>query len=70
MVCGAVELPERRRPGEADRGDDHSDDDDDDEDPSSRMRSAATGTNGRPAKNVRGPARKGDDSDSDFEFDM
>jgi hypothetical protein len=73
MVCGAVDLPERRRPGEArdPQEDDRSDDDDGDHnDPSSSMRSAATATNTRSAKNVRGPAKKRDDSDSDFEFDM
>jgi len=71
MVCGAVDLPERRRPGEArDPGDDGSDDDDEDDDPSSRMRSAATATNSRSRKNVRGPTKKSNDSDSDFEFDM
>jgi len=72
MVCGAVDLPERRRPGEARDGEDDSDSDDgiDDDDPSSRMRSAATVTNARSMKNVRGPAKKTDGSDSDFEFDM
>jgi len=72
MVCGAVDLPERRRPGEARDGedDDNSDDDIDDDDPSSRMRSAATATNARSTKNIRGPAKKTDESDSDFEFDM
>jgi len=72
MVCGAIDLPERRRPGEArDSNDVGSDDDDEDDDPSSRMRSAATATNTRSAKNIRGPAKKGGgDSDSDFEFDM
>jgi len=73
MVCGAVDIPERRLPGEVrDPDTDRSDDDDgDDDDPSSRMRSAATATNIRSAKNVRGTAKNGGgDSDSDFEFDM
>ena len=73
MVCGAVDIPDRRRPGEArDPDADRSDDDDEDnDDPSSRMRSAATATNTRSAKNVRGTAKNGgDNSDSDFEFDM
>ncbi|KAF7978724.1 hypothetical protein HWV62_45015 [Athelia sp. TMB] len=69
MVSGAVDLPERRQPGEA-QHDDEGSDDEDDHDPSSRMRSAATSTNARAPKNVRGPPKKGDDSDSDFEFDM
>jgi hypothetical protein len=72
MICGAVDLPERRRPGEARNGEDSDDSDDgvDDDDLSSRMRSAATGTNARRVKNIRGPTKKTDDSDSDFEFDM
>jgi hypothetical protein len=71
MVCGAVELPERRRPGEARNGEDDDESDDGiDDDPSSRMRSAATATNARSTKNVRGPTKKTDESDSDFEFDM
>jgi len=70
MVCGAIDLPERRRPGEApDRDDDRSDDEEDD-DAYPKMRSAATASNARAPKNVRGPAKKADDSDSDFEFDM
>ena len=69
MVSGAVDLPERRRPGEA-QHDDEGSDEEDDHDPSSRMRSAATSTNARAPKNVRGPSKKGDDSDSDFEFDL
>jgi hypothetical protein len=71
MVCGTIDLPEHRRPGESrDSNDDVSDDDSGDDDPSSRMRSAATATNARSAKNIRGSTKKGDDSDSDFEFDM
>jgi hypothetical protein len=73
MLYGAVDLPERRRPGEARDGleDDDSDNDGlDYDDPSSRMRSAATFTNARSEKNIRGPSKNADDSDSDFEFDM
>jgi len=71
MVCGAVDLPERRQPGEGhNSNDDSSDEDIDDDDPSSRMRSAATSSNARSTKNVRGRAKNGDDSDSDFDFDM
>jgi len=70
MVSGAIDLPERRRPGEApDRDDDRSDDEEED-DEYPKMRSAATASNARAPKNVRGPAKKADDSDSDFEFDM
>jgi len=43
--------------------------DDDDDDPSSRMRSAATSTNARREKNIRG-SKPAKDDDSDFEFDM
>jgi len=70
MVAGAVHLPERRRPGEARGRYDASSDDDDD--PSSNMRSSATATNGKSAKNIRGSTNKVDDSDSDsdFEFDL
>jgi len=69
MVSGAIDLPERRRPGEAERDDDGSENEQDN-DPSSRMRSAATSTNVRAPKNVRGSQKKAEDSDSDFEFDM
>ncbi|EGN96269.1 hypothetical protein SERLA73DRAFT_185924 [Serpula lacrymans var. lacrymans S7.3] len=69
LLCGVIDPPEHRRPGQSrDRDEDSSDDDDGD--PSSRMRSAQTATNGRAAKNVRSQARKGEDSDSDFEFDL
>ncbi|KAI6097921.1 thioredoxin-like protein [Pisolithus croceorrhizus] len=43
---------------------------DDEDDPSARSRSATTSTNARPARNIRQSATKGNDSDSDFEFDM
>lgn len=68
MLCGAIDPPEHPvRGGEKDRTD--SSDEDDDNDPSSHMRSAATRTNARAPKNIRGLPRK-DDSDSEFEFDM
>ncbi|KAF5324480.1 hypothetical protein D9611_004192 [Ephemerocybe angulata] len=55
-----------------DREDNLSDEDEDfDEDysTSTRSRLATTGTvNARAPKNIRGPARKGDDSDSDFDI--
>ncbi|KIJ63285.1 hypothetical protein HYDPIDRAFT_92787 [Hydnomerulius pinastri MD-312] len=72
MLCGAIDPPEHPADGansSRDR-DNNSSDEEEDDDPSSRMRSAATSTNARAAKNIRGPTRKGDDSDSDFEFDM
>lgn len=70
IACGAIDKPDRLRPGKARNQDnDESDDNSDDDDPSSRMRSAATSTNSRSAKNIRGPTKK-DDDDSDFEFDM
>lgn len=67
LLCGAIELPER---GGRNREQDGESDDDDYDDPSARMRSAATSTNTRSARNVRGSTAKGNDSDSDFEFDM
>ncbi|KAH7928197.1 thioredoxin-like protein [Leucogyrophana mollusca] len=70
MLCDAIDLPEHGRPGEGRGQEENSSDEEDDGDPSSRMRSAATGVNVRAPKNIRGPAKKGDDSDSDFEFDM
>lgn len=70
MVCGAIDLPERRRPGEVRGRDDNGSDEEEDDDAYPRMRSAATATNARAPKNVRGAAKKADDSDSDFEFDM
>ena len=70
ILAGAI-IPQLRRPPEErrDSDDDGSDLDDlEDDDPSSRMRSASTRTNAPPQKNVRG--KEGDDSDSDFEFDL
>ncbi|KAF9239688.1 thioredoxin-like protein [Melanogaster broomeanus] len=72
FLCGVVDPPEH--PPQGARGshdnDNESSDDGEDDDLSSRMRSAATRLNAHSAKNVRGPARNRDDSDSDFEFDM
>lgn len=68
IVGGAVHPPERRGPEDRRKGDDSEDDEDEEDlDRSSRMRSAATSTNGRTKKNVRG---KENDSDSDFDFDL
>ncbi|KAJ7801730.1 thioredoxin-like protein [Mycena leptocephala] len=68
LVTGAIIPPER--PPEKKRND--SDEDSDDEEDGPPRRSAATSTNGRANKNIRGPAKKkaGDDSDSDFDFDL
>lgn len=70
ILAGAI-IPQQRLPPGEDR--DHDDpgsdlEDLEDDDPSSRMRSASTRTNAPPQKNLRG--KKGDDSDSDFEFDL
>ncbi|KIK99752.1 hypothetical protein PAXRUDRAFT_822436 [Paxillus rubicundulus Ve08.2h10] len=72
MLCGAIDpLGQSSHGARVGRGDEKGDsEEEEDNDPSCRMRSAATATNARSTKNVRGPARKGDDSDSDFEFDM
>lgn len=71
MVCGAVDLPEHRRPGESRDRDENRSDDEEDDDSYPKMRSATTATNSRAPKNVRGPVKKSDDdSDSEFEFDM
>ncbi|KIM55211.1 hypothetical protein SCLCIDRAFT_17448 [Scleroderma citrinum Foug A] len=66
ILCGAVEPIDRPSNGNRSR-DNESDDDDYGDDPSSRMRSAATSTNARSQKNIRGTTKG---SDSDFEFDM
>ncbi|KAF8968312.1 thioredoxin-like protein [Flammula alnicola] len=71
LVTGALDLPDRPGPAPERRDDEDEDDlEEEDDDPSSRMRSAATSTNARPQRNIRSSQRKGDDSDSDFEFDM
>ncbi|KAI0668444.1 thioredoxin-like protein [Trametes maxima] len=69
ILAGAI-IPQQRRPpgSEADSDNDGSDLEDDlGDDPSSRMRSAATSTNAKAPKNIRG---KKEDSDSEFEFDL
>ncbi|KAJ7245125.1 thioredoxin-like protein [Mycena haematopus] len=77
LVTGAIIPPERLPPKE--RKDDDSEDSDSDFDDDSRRRSAATSTNGRAAKNIRGPPsqskskkKAGADGsdDSDFDFDL
>jgi hypothetical protein len=70
LVTGALDLPDRPGPSEKKNDDEDEDDlEDEDDDPSSRM-SAATSTNARHQKNIRSSQKKGNDSDSDFEFDM
>lgn len=70
LVTGALDIPEVSRPAER-RPDDDDSAEEEDYDPSSRMRSATTATNGRNKRNIRGPEKKkGDDSDSDFDFDL
>ena len=65
LILGGAIIPERRNP-EKRRDSDSEEEDDSDNDRSSRMRSAATRTNVRGAKNIRG--KKQDDSDSDFDL--
>ncbi|KAH9912083.1 thioredoxin-like protein [Amylocystis lapponica] len=65
ILAGAI-VPERRQMPKQGRRD-SSDEDESDDEPSPR-RSAATRTNGRSAKNIRGPAKKDSDSDSDFDL--
>ncbi|TBU24822.1 thioredoxin-like protein [Dichomitus squalens] len=70
ILAGAI-IPQQRLPPDADKDGNDSDsdlDDLDDDDPSSRMRSASTSVNAKAPKNLRG--KKGDESDSDFEFDL
>ncbi|KAJ7504517.1 thioredoxin-like protein [Mycena galericulata] len=66
IVTGAIippeHLPEKKR--------NDSDEGSDDEDDGPPSRSAETTTNGRGKRNIRGPAKKEDDSDSDFDFDL
>ncbi|KAI6036994.1 hypothetical protein BKA83DRAFT_4170555 [Pisolithus microcarpus] len=68
LLYGAIEPSKHE--DRSHRRDGGSDDEDDEDDPSARMRSATTSTNARPARNIRQSAAKGNDSDSDFEFDM
>ncbi|KAI0831672.1 thioredoxin-like protein [Trametes gibbosa] len=66
ILAGGI-IPQQRLPPGSEHDSDNSDLEDLDDDPSSRMRSAATSTNAKAPKNVRG---KKEDSDSDFEFDL
>lgn len=68
LLCGAIEP--LKHEGRNYRRDGGSDDEDDEDDPSAGMRSSTTSTNARPTKNLRQSAARGNDSDSDFEFDM
>ena len=66
ILAGAI-VPQMRPSRDRDsKRSDSSDDEDTDDEPSSRMRSAATRTNAKTAKNIRQPAK--DDSDSDFDL--
>ena len=68
ILAGAI-IPQQQPPTHS-RKDDNSEDEEDDlsdDEPSSRMRSAATRTNARSAKNVRS-SKKEEDSDSDFDL--
>jgi len=67
ILAGAI-IPQQLPPTKSSR-DDHSSDEEDefDDEPSSRMRSAATRTNARSAKNIRNSTKE-DDSDSDFDL--
>ena len=67
ILAGAI-IPQPRPPRDEDADEDE-DDLDDDDDPAIRRPAAATMTNGKPAKNIRGKSAK-DDDDSDFEFDL
>ncbi|KAF7790975.1 hypothetical protein EIP86_001934 [Pleurotus ostreatoroseus] len=67
ILAGAI-IPQPRPPRDED-ADEGEDDLDDDDDASIRRPAAATMTNGKPAKNIRGKSAK-DDDDSDFEFDL
>ncbi|EMD34373.1 phosducin like protein [Gelatoporia subvermispora B] len=69
ILAGAI-VPQQRQPtGEGrSRKDDSSEEEESDDEPSSRMRSAGTRTNTRIGKNIRGPAKKAEDSDSDFDL--
>jgi hypothetical protein len=73
LVTGALDVSEAQLFAQADAREDNLSDEDEEEidnDKSSRMRSAATSVNARAPRNIRGPARKSGDSDSDFEFDL
>ncbi|KIK54545.1 hypothetical protein GYMLUDRAFT_48674 [Collybiopsis luxurians FD-317 M1] len=67
LVTGALHPPERRPAQQQDETGGSSDEEDEEErDRSSRMKSAGTSLNGRTKKNIR----SGEDSDSDFDFDL
>lgn len=71
IIPSEVVAADEQRAEEDDLSDEEEEDWDEKPSSSSHMRSAATGTvNARTQKNIRGPARKGGDSDSDFEFDL
>ncbi|KAF9452310.1 thioredoxin-like protein [Macrolepiota fuliginosa MF-IS2] len=65
IMSGTIDPPERPPPGS--RRDSDGESGDEDDDASSRMRSKVTRTNARTDKNIRS---SGNDSDSDFEFDI
>lgn len=66
IMCSAIIPPERPPPGSRDI-DSEDDEDEESNDRSSQMRSTSTWTN-HTTKNVRGPTKKADDSDSDFDL--
>ncbi|CCM04513.1 uncharacterized protein FIBRA_06694 [Fibroporia radiculosa] len=68
ILAGAI-VPQMRAPPKDDRrrGSDSSEEEESDDEPSSKMRSAATRTNGKTSKNIR-TAKVEDDSDSDFDI--
>ncbi|KAF9009495.1 thioredoxin-like protein [Cyathus striatus] len=69
LVMDIIDPPEHKRAEDRRRNSDDEDDDYDDDDRSSNMQSAGAFTNTKSQKNIRGPAKKDDDS-SDFEFDL
>jgi len=77
-VTGALDISEASLLANAEARGESRDDDDlsdlDEDDFDARSKPSAFGTTGsvnsRTQRNIRGPARKGNDSDSDFEFDM
>ncbi|THH31526.1 hypothetical protein EUX98_g2660 [Antrodiella citrinella] len=67
ILAGAI-IPQPQPPPRSGRDSDRSDEDDEsDDEPLSKMRSAATKTNARSAKNIRS-SKKEDDSGSDFDL--
>ncbi|TCD70594.1 hypothetical protein EIP91_002624 [Steccherinum ochraceum] len=67
ILAGAI-IPQQQPPSRSQKDSDDEEDDESDDEPSSRMRSAATRTNGRSAKNIRNSKKDEDDSDSDFDL--